>query len=253
LKHFYFFQRKLIDEKAGNNSHLQLTKMKQINKTSDLRLEGYCVYCGGIPETKDHVPSKILMDKPFPKNLPVVPACNDCNQDFSKGEEYFACLIECILRGTAEPDKLKRKKIQDILERKPKLRARIEKAKVEVNGQTFFKTEADRVRNVILKLARGHATFENSEFQLEEPVAISIRPITEMDKDEQVEYFSQDDGLLPEIGSRAFNRMFLDEDFINNWLIVQEEKYMYSINHGRFGLSIKFLIWNYLACEVIWN
>lgn len=96
-------------------------EMKQIKKISDFRLEGYCVYCGGKPETRDHVPSKIILDKPFPENLPVVPACNKCNQDFSKDEEYFACLIECVLRGTTEPVKLKREKIKDILVRKPQL------------------------------------------------------------------------------------------------------------------------------------
>lgn len=228
--------------------------MKQINKYSDLRLEGYCIYCGGKPETIDHVPSKIIMDKPFPDNLPVVPACDKCNQDFSKDEEYFACLIECILRGTTEPEKLERIKIKEILKRKPKLRARLEKAMLIKDGQTYFQTEENRVRNVILKLARGHATYENSELQLEEPNSISISPITVMSEEEQAEYFSHDEGLFPEIGSVAFQRIFMeDTNVINNWVVVQEDKYMYSINHGKFGLSIKFLIWNYLACEVIWN
>lgn len=228
--------------------------MKQINKFGDSRLEGYCIYCGGKPETRDHVPSKIIMDKPFPENLPVVPACDKCNQNFSKDEEYFACLIECILRGTTEPEKLKRKKIKDILNRKPKLKARLEKARIIQEGQTYFKTEEKRVRNVILKLARGHATYENSELQLNEPTSVSIRPITLMNEDEQIEYFFHDEGLLPEIGSRAFQRMFKeDEGLVNNWVIVQEDKYIYSINHGSLGLTIKFLIWNYLACEVIWN
>lgn len=228
--------------------------MKQINKFSDLRLEGYCIYCGGKPETRDHVPSKIIIDRPFPENLPVVPACDKCNQDLSKDEEYFACLVECILRGTTEPEKLERNKVKEILKRKPKLRAKLEEAKVVKEGQTYFQAEENRVRNVILKLARGHATYENSEPQFEEPVLISIRPITLMSEEEQNEYFSHDEGLFPEVGSRAFQRMFKeDSNFINNWVIVQEDKYIYSINHGRFGLTIKFLIWNYLACEVVWN
>ena len=75
-----------------------------------------------------------------------------------------------------------------------------------------------------------------------------------MSEEEQIEYFSHDEGLLPEVGSRAFQRMFIeDKDVVNNWVIVQKNKYMYSINHEGFDLTIKFLIWNYLACEVIWN
>jgi len=228
--------------------------MEQIKKFSDLRLEGYCIYCGKEPETRDHVPSKVLMDKPFPENLPVVPACEKCNEGFSKDEEYFACLIECILRGTTNPEKLERKKVKGILKRSPKLRARLTAAMEIHEGQIFFRTEEERVKNVILKLARGHATYENSELQLEEPISIVIRPITLMNEVEQNVYFSHDNGLLPEIGSRAFQRLFInDESVINNWVIVQEDKYMYSINHEEYGLTIKILIWNYLACEVVWN
>jgi len=228
--------------------------MKQIKKFSDQRLEGCCIYCGKEPNTRDHVPSKVLMDKPFPENLPVVPACEKCNKGFSKDEEYFACLIECILRGTTNPEKLERKKVKGILKRSPKLRARLAEAMEIHEEQTFFRTEEERVKNVILKLARGHATYENSELQLEEPSSILIRPITLMNEVEQNAYFSHCEGLLPEIGSRAFQRLFInDENVINNWVIVQEDKYMYSINHGEYGLTIKFLIWNYLACEVAWN
>ena len=92
-----------------------------------------------------------------------------------------------------------------------------------------------------MKLARGHATYENSELQLDDPISILIRSITLMSEDEQDEYFSHIEGLLPEIGSRAFQRMFKqDEGFVNNWVIVQEDKYMYSINRGRSGLTINF-------------
>lgn len=228
--------------------------MKQLNKYSDSRLEGFCIYCGGKPETRDHVPSKILIDKPFPENLPVVPACDKCNQGFSKDEEYFACLIECILRGSTEPEELERKKVKDILKRKPKLKARLDEAMETYEGQTVFRPEQERIRNVVLKLARGHATYENSELQLEEPLSINIKPIGLMSEEEQIEYFTHDQGLLPEIGSRAFQRLFLqDETVVNNWISVQDNKYMYSINYGNFGLTIKFLIWDYLACEVIWG
>ena len=89
--------------------------MKQIRTFSDERLDEFCSYCGKKPETRDHVPSKVLLDKPFPENLPIVPACKKCNEDLSLDEEYFSCLIECILCGTTEIDKLKREKIKKIL------------------------------------------------------------------------------------------------------------------------------------------
>ena len=85
--------------------------MEQIKPFSDSRLEGYCAYCGDITNTRDHVPSKILLDEPYPENLPVVPACSKCNQGFSLDEEYLACLIECIIVGSTKPRDVKRDKM----------------------------------------------------------------------------------------------------------------------------------------------
>lgn len=65
--------------------------MIQIKSFSDSRLIGTCIYCGGLADTKDHIPSKCLLDKPYPENLSVVKCCNTCNQSFSSDEQYFAC------------------------------------------------------------------------------------------------------------------------------------------------------------------
>lgn len=62
--------------------------MKQIPNYGDIRQIQTCVYSGGGTETRDHVPSKVLLEKPYPENLPIVPACDTCNQSFSSDEEY---------------------------------------------------------------------------------------------------------------------------------------------------------------------
>ena len=49
----------------------------------DERLTGMCVYCGGQPNTRDHVPSRTLLEEPFPPHMPVVGACANCNAGFS--------------------------------------------------------------------------------------------------------------------------------------------------------------------------
>jgi hypothetical protein len=52
-----------------------------------------CIYCRKVKKTtRDHVPPKLLLDKPFPSNLPTVPACRDCNQSFMKDDEYTRLL-----------------------------------------------------------------------------------------------------------------------------------------------------------------
>jgi hypothetical protein len=48
-----------------------------------------CLYCHGKADSKDHVPPKLLLEKPFPRNLITVPACVLCNNRFSLDEQYF--------------------------------------------------------------------------------------------------------------------------------------------------------------------
>jgi len=81
----------------------------------DERLTGRCVYCGGQPDTRDHCPSKVLLDEPFPANLGVVEACAECNDSFSSHEQYLACLIEAVICESAEPDDVNRINIKRIL------------------------------------------------------------------------------------------------------------------------------------------
>jgi len=71
----------------------------------DARLKGICTYCGAVTDTsRDHTPSKALLDNPYPENLPIAEACSKCNGDFSLDEEYLSCLVECVIHGTTKPD-----------------------------------------------------------------------------------------------------------------------------------------------------
>lgn len=35
----------------------------------DIRPTGICVYCAAKPDTRDHCPSKVLLDEPYPANF----------------------------------------------------------------------------------------------------------------------------------------------------------------------------------------
>jgi hypothetical protein len=53
-----------------------------------------CVYCGQVADTRDHVPPKALLRKPFPDNLITVPACARCNKEWgSNFDDKFRNLI----------------------------------------------------------------------------------------------------------------------------------------------------------------
>lgn len=229
--------------------------MRQIKTFSDSRLDTQCAYCGKYPDTRDHVPSKILLEKPYPENLPVVPSCLDCNNRFSLDEEYFACLIECLISGTTDLDKISRESIVKTLKRKTKLKARLDDAFVNENGKSHFKIEPERIENVILKLAYGHVKFENSDRQWEKPEHIAFVPIDTLSEDELNSFFAVTElQKAPEIGSRAMQNMYLTQDGIpiDNWNIVQDGIYQYSVTPTIGNVKVRILIWNYLVCEVIW-
>lgn len=229
--------------------------MEQIRTFSDQRLDGLCIYCGGEPETREHVPSKILLEKPYPENLPIVSACESCNQGFSLHEEYFACLLECVLCGTTEPEQLNRTSIAKILEQKFKLRRQLEKARHIINGQTHFELDFERINKIIKKLAQGHAKFENSETQFEQPTSIWFCPINLLSDSEIKEFFRNHEiPLIPEIGSRGFQRIHLNEQGNpqTNWKNVQNNIYSYSVANAP-GLRVRMCIWNYLIAEVKWE
>lgn len=137
--------------------------MDNLKDLADARLIVGCVYCDRHSAgTRDHVPSKVLLDRPFPENLPVVPACRECNESFAPNEEYLACFLESVLAGTTRPEEVERETVARIYERRPKLRELIEGSRLTEGNRTLFLPNEARVANVVLKLARGHSAFELS-------------------------------------------------------------------------------------------
>ena len=231
--------------------------MRQIRTFSDQRFDQVCSYCGETAtETRDHVPSKILLDEPFPENLPVVPCCTKCNQGFSLDEEYFACSIECILRGTSNIEQLHRKKIKLALKKRPTLQQRIKNSFTLQDGRLHFKYEQDRFMNVATKLAKGHAKYEISEPQFEAPTSIVMKPLISMTKNENDNFFaSYHLNKLPEVGSRSLQNLLIrgNDTVHSHWTIVQDNNYKYSVIDDMGLLIVRIVVWDYLAIEVIWD
>ena len=228
--------------------------MEQLNDYADSRLTGFCVYCGGSTETRDHTPSKVFLDAPYPTNLTSVFACRQCNLSFSLDEEYFACLIECVLAGSVALKAIGRSKIRRILMKKPALAARLAKAVYRNDGVTYFSPEESRVRNIILKLARGHVAYELSQPKLSDPYHLAFLPMGLMD--DQLKYdFETLHGneLWPEVGSRAMQRLLISgQSAFSPWLIVQEGNYRYSAFEDG-DLVVRGVLREYLAYEVRWT
>jgi len=228
--------------------------MKHLPSYGDERTLEACAFCGGETGTRDHCPSRVFLDEPFPDNLPVVPACSTCNASFSADEEYLACLISCVIAGSTDPDKMPRAKTKRILKHKPALRAQIEQARSEIDGTTVFNPENERVFAVITKLAQGHALYEVHESCTCKPDCVECLPLSLM-TDEQWDVFENPEpvAIWPEVGSRAMQRLITGTDvFPGGWIDVQPGLYRFHVTYGG-SVDVRIVISEYLACYVCWE
>ncbi len=155
--------------------------MKQDKKYyGDIRLNHLCVFCVCPTGTEDHVLSKCLLDKPHPRDLPIIPCCCKCNHDFSLDEEYVSCMIDCMKAGTASPTLVDREKTRKSLLHNPKLQERISSQIRDFGGALLYDIEKERFKKVFRKLAFGHLAFENDTLAWDSPYSIGIHLLSEM-------------------------------------------------------------------------
>ncbi len=228
--------------------------MRQLRPFGDDRVLSGCIYCGDSPDTRDHVPSRVLLDEPFPENLPVVPSCRACNVSFSLDEEYLAALIDCAALGSAEPNSYHRTKVRRILERQPALAASLEAARtIDAAGVTTFTPDVQRVERVFLKLARGHAAFEMHSVEDDEPTSLVVLPLPLLNDAARTTFeLPPAASLLPEFGSRALQRMVKHGVPSPSWIVVQPDRYRFLASPGPSRV-VRIVVGEYLAAEVVWD
>ncbi|WP_349921866.1 hypothetical protein [Aeromonas veronii] len=241
--------------------------MEQLQNLADTRLLLGCIYCGGDKGTREHVPSKVFLDTPYPENLSIIGACRECNNGFSKDEEYVACLIEAVVAGSAEPSAIRRSNIANILERSPALRNRIEASKTISSGVSFH-PEVERIERVLVKLALGHAAYELAQECRDHSASIWWYPLDQLNQEQREEFDAPEVvTLLGEIGSCGMQRLQVveiklaslsGEDIskkiiLNDWVEVQPQRYRYLASDQGKVISIRIVIGEYLAAEITWD
>lgn len=231
------------------------TPMRQWPDEGDTRNKGFCAHCGGPEETRDHNPSKIFLDAPLPANVPVASACKACNAGFSDDEEYVACLLECIIAGHVDPDRLVRASVARTLEGNQRLQREILQCRREEGDQILWDPDQVRLRRIAEKLARGLVDFELNEPKLHPPDDIGIAPLMLLSVDDRRTFEGEPVGLAlwPEIGSRAFHRVILGDEpeFENGWIVVQQDRFRYRVTQED-GTRVRMVLREYLAVEVAW-
>ena len=152
---------------------------------------------------------------------------------------------------------MNREKVRASLRHSPALAARIAESRVEVaSGTLIWPPEEDRVRNVIVKLARAHAAHQYSEPQLDKPDQVSMVPLMVMSDEQRVAFETVPESPgWPEIGSRAFVNLIVASDRAhpveNGRTILQPGRYRYIVAEPG-GIEVRMVLSEYLACEVAW-
>lgn len=239
--------------------------MDQIREFVDERQKPWCIQCGDrrgdVATNRDHVPSKALLRKPYPTNLPVVDTCVVCNSGFSPDEEYLRLFLHCVLAGSTDPERQSDPKVARALQRHKRLRARIERSRTEyrtIDGQTgcVWKPEEERVERIAVKNARGHVFYECGEPMLGEATRVRTLHLPAMSASELDDF--EYDGVVeelavsPEVGSRMMTRVFTGRDMRDGWVIVQDGVYRFRV-HQRCGMVVRSVLSEYLATEVYWR
>jgi len=128
--------------------------------------EKACYICGCTPAgTVDHVPPKNLFAPPAPDDLITLPCCQECNQSYSKDEEYFRVFV---LGGSYNHRQAKRiwdSKVRRSLRRKPRFRQKLARDLIPVEvftrggvylgKATALTAESKRINRVIQKIVKG--------------------------------------------------------------------------------------------------
>jgi hypothetical protein len=229
--------------------------MKVFDDFRDERHKAFCPYCGRTtePRNREHVPSKVLLDEPYPENLPIIHPCVKCNTDLSKHEEYVACLIECARIGSCDVSAIERAKVRAALRHSPKMAARIR----DVLGRSvLWSTQGEdfaRVETIVRKLAMGHVAFELGEPILAEPTNLSFFPKMFLSPERLISFESPPSfSLLAEVGSQALYRQVESASGKAEWIVVQPGRYRY-LTYFSGAVMVRSVISEFLACEVGWD
>lgn len=121
------------------------------------RFDSVCIYCGSNPaKSKEHLPSRVFLDTPYPKEYSIVPACEKCNIGFSADEVYISCFVDKLRNALSKNMfPLREKTISAVSHDKGLARILCEQIRTE-NDKIFVNYQPEPFFKILIKLAKGH-------------------------------------------------------------------------------------------------
>lgn len=244
--------------------------------TFSRRGKHFCIYCGKESDTREHSPSKVFLSEPYPNDLSMLPACFECNNGFSSDELYSKSYINAMISLADNIDEL-------ICDGNIKDHKALCDAQNDFNNyrKTGVLNDNNKVIRILTKLAIGHMVYDLTEgYSVDEcsisPCSVSYKflfQLTNAEKEIFEEIVCLNDKVLPELGSRLFDRIYVMEPILisdNNeiinknvtselftlleWNVVQEGHYSYItwIENGNLA-HVKIIISDFLFAELIFS
>lgn len=251
--------------------------MQHVEDHGDERQKAWCIHCGkpiaDIPSNRDHVPTKSLLSKALRARgaefdrgagdpldyLPQVLVCVECNTGFSTDETYLLCVLHALMAGSLNPDSSRHPDAARVLRSNRQI---VRQLKAMPDGQLMLfgdlqpftlHPDTGRIARVVVKNARGHAYHEIGEPLMHTPATISFWPIETLDPERRAAFEAIGNGLdvWPEVGSRMLVRLAEGVGMAGGWIEVEPRRYRYAVDWSG-GLTVRSVIWDYLATEIRW-
>ncbi len=225
-----------------------------------------CVYCGEKATTREHCPSRVFLSKPYPPNLPTVPACVECNNGFASDELYTKGFIKAYEQYCSYKSKTLLSERREVKEAEQKFENCLNSRKVHFD---------DRIARILIKLAICHITYElTTGFHTDswegtpEYISYIFRPnMQPTEIDSWGDFIPMNDNILPIIGSRAFNHIYVIKPVllkgsiekgvaplaVMDWIDIQDNNYRYVCWLDKGHMHIKIVIDEFLFAYVVFN
>jgi hypothetical protein len=125
-----------------------------------------CAYCNSARgDTRDHVPPRSFLSRPFRAGLRTVPACSKCNSLTSADEEYLRDVVLTLYSNSPSADSLWESGVARSFDRSPAIESSVWRALYVEAGTPFVALQEQRVTRVATKIVRG-LTFLHSSVRL---------------------------------------------------------------------------------------
>lgn len=223
--------------------------MKHYNDFSDSRHNNGCIFCSKQPDSREHIPARTFLNKPYPANLHVLPVCKTCNNKLSLDEEYVSFLV-CYLKN------LESSNLDEYLDRfthvdelETRILRGLKSDETDKDSIATISLETERIKNVLNKYAFAHFCFERGEHPDGEATHVNFAFLNQM-SDEQINLFNKIScgGIWPEVGSRLLQRIAANGD---SWMVVQDGEYRYYVSPNE--PYVRIAIKEFLFAEIIFN